>query len=50
MLCDKAEAMMVHAKGEKHAWEQKEKEDSEAWECRCGMTLCSACKVASQAT
>jgi hypothetical protein len=46
--CDKVEAMTKHANDEKFAKEQKEKEDSLAWECRCGTILCGACKGVSE--
>jgi hypothetical protein len=50
VLCDKVEAMMKHANNEKLIREQKEKEDSIAWECRCGMVLCGTCKIAAELT
>jgi hypothetical protein len=46
--CDKAEAMTKHANDEKCAKEQKRREDSLPWECRCGTIICGACKLASE--
>ncbi len=37
--------MTKHANDEQLAKEQKEKDDSLAWECRCGTILCGACKI-----
>jgi hypothetical protein len=37
--------MAKHAFDQEQTKEQKEKADSLAWECRCGTTVCGACKI-----
>jgi hypothetical protein len=44
-MCEHGKSCVMCEKNQ--AVEKKEKEDKAAWQCRCGMTICGACKQIS---